>query len=238
MAELFMSNPHPRVSPKGCPYDFFTRKADMIAFLCDIGGHSEQHCYYPLSWNVKVGAFDETGKVWGHESAEEVDPKLDSEWGIYFGEAQWLYEVMFEDARSMYVEGEWTSWPGDDQGDWTFEFAGRSGGYLILHSWNGHNLEGILSDDFEAEFLEDLPWKQLRKFYRGIQCLHDDLNKRWEGHSAAEVNVSYHLNFQRVLWEEEKQAEEKLAREEEARMRAARVQLGSGAGRRRKIKQG
>jgi hypothetical protein len=128
------------MSPKTrCPYLFPAKsKTEMITYLLmdcqDRQWARTDYEGYFFNWNVKAHGVD-----WDNpEGGCKLDPSLDEAWEK---EAQedWVYQAAFEDAQRHYIEGEWSSSPGDDQGDWQFGFYGRSGGHLCLESWRGFN---------------------------------------------------------------------------------------------------
>ncbi len=171
------------------PYNFRRMtKAAIIAELCE---HAMR--YGGLAWNIKVYNADWTGHGGGHEHPERVTAALDELWESTLQASEWLVNDAYEGAVRMFLDGEYTSYPGDDQGDWTFSQEGRSGGWLVLTGWRGHNLMGMYSD--LKEWLRDeLTWAELRAFHRGIVCLDHDLRNP----SRA---VSYEVNYLRGRWE-------------------------------------
>ena len=149
----------------------------------------------PLAWNVKVNNIDTTGKAGG--KGELVDSKLDKDWENHFKQnEQELTSLIFEDSQCGYIDEEYSTYPGNDQGDWKFCFGGRSGGWLILEEWKNTNfLDGFDSNGSWEIYLEELDWKSLKTLYRGVRCMDQDFTR-----AKASENVSYELNFQRTLW--------------------------------------
>jgi hypothetical protein len=190
---------------KRAPYTFphRTRKA-MIGYLLegpDGGGRRGYYEHwggnYPFSWNVKAYHVD-----WGHPKGEnELDASLDAKWEKHLEDDGGNVENWaFENARMQIDDDEWCSYPGDDQGDWDFAFAGRSGGHLVLQEWRGMKVHG---ESFDlVEWLDSLDTDTLRKFYRGIRTADSDFTS-----AKASEEVEYHVNFIRSEWELERQRE-------------------------------
>ncbi len=195
-------------------YTFPARsRADMTDYLLSHVGYGGWNHpirrWSPLAWNVKVHSFDQTGQCHGGEAC---DPLLNDEWLFYLKDNDWVISTAFEDAGRYLIEGDYTTYPGNDQGDWRFCFGGRSSGWLILEIWKKDNfLKGFSGHGFRGTnewfvYLKDLSFSDLRTLYRGVRCMDVDftpLNARKE--------VSYQINFQRVLWEEKLREEWKIA---------------------------
>jgi hypothetical protein len=182
----------------------------MTAYIVDRKAYYADHTSFAFSWNVK--AYNVNCK---HPKGEKLNPIFDDEWLAEMESNCERYNWAQEDAQSFYAAPEnlWTSWPGDDQGDWQFGFYGRGGGHMCLEQWRGTKLYGSYFD--LAEWLESLTFKELRKFYIGIVCADHDFTPR-----AACEEVEYKLSWQRAQWEEEKEAElvEDARAQEEARL--------------------
>ena len=176
-----------------CPYNFSIKsRRGMTEFLLSNGGYSAwRQGTYPLEWDAKVRRPDMTGRAYGE--GEPVAAALDEQWEEYLNDNPELFWHICEDAARTYLEDEYTSYPGADQGDWRFHLVGRSGGHLVLASWRGYQLEGLYEDSFE-EFLNELSFPELRALYRGVVCLDKDVNP--------DLEFSWALNFHRVIWEE------------------------------------
>lgn len=179
-----------------CPYSFPARsRAAMTAYLLDRKGYCDGYTAFPFSWNVKAYSVDcESPK------GETTNQALDRQWLEYLRDNGDMYSFAQEDAQRIIADGDWTSWPGSDQGDWRFGFYGRSGGHLCLESWRGITAHGR---DFDAsDFIESLTFKELRAFYRGIVCADHDFTQK-----AACEEIEYQLAFIRRQWEGEKDDE-------------------------------
>ena len=191
-----------------CPYSFpLKSRADIVDFLTRDGRYYSG-TRYRFAWNVKTYAADFEGdSLRKHDPA--LDPALDSE-------SFWRW---CEAAAQGLSEGEWTSYPGDDQGDWGFSFAGRSGGWLVLEKWRGRDMRDL--DPTEMMDPEEWPFADLRAFYRGIVCADQDFTP-----AKAATEVEYQAAFDRGQWEEMIRDENDMAAADLARdMAAARPDL-------------
>ena len=113
----------------------------------------------------------------------------------------------------MYTDGEWTRYPGIEQGEYKFSISGRSGGWMLLDTCPIADATLVWEDreDYQA-WLQDLSDVDLTNFYKAIVQLDHDLS-----HEACRKEIEYHYAFQRSVWEEEQlEAEENAAREIEA----------------------
>ena len=190
-----------------CPYTYPHRsRAGMTAYIVDRTAHSDYHTTYPICWNVKVYSADWSG----HAGDETVNARFDKAWDEYMNDNPEFSSMIFEDAGRTFSEGEYTTYPGDDQGDWRFGFFGRSGGWLALTEWTGTKLYGR---DFDlAEFCAALSFTELRILYRALRCMDADITR-----DKVNEEVSFHVNFQRHQWEADRLAEEdENARDAEA----------------------
>lgn len=178
------------------PYTFAAKsRAAMQAYILNRTPYYDHHTSFPLSWNVKAHNVD-----WYHPDGEPINAALDDAWNAYLQANPDVADLAFEDAQRGYIEGEWTSYPGDDSGDWKFGFYGRQGGHLCLEEWRGRKLYGR---DFDLqEWLESLSFAELRAFYRGIVTADSDFTP-----TQASKEVEYHLAFHRANWEAERDAE-------------------------------
>lgn len=190
-----------------CPYNFSLRsRTDIIGFLTERkrAYFTWRTGYAPLTWNIKVYDYDSSGLNRGQPDYP-ITRRYDVAW------QQWLQEIancctgetneeqLFwracEDGLRYYLE-DYTVWPGDDV-DAKFAVLGRSGGYLCLEKWNGHQLwhcgHGGAAD-FER-FLQKLPFKELRELYKLVVCLDRDIQP--------EAEVSHQFHFYRADWEQE-----------------------------------
>lgn len=187
------------------PYRWSLRsRAAITDFLAqDWRCYSQRHGSFLFSWCVKVDL--NSNQRMGKAGEEPVDARFDMAWEEYLERNDSLFWLCCEDAARYYLEDGYTSYPGDDQGDWKMTQCGRSGGYLALTAWRGYSLDGY-GEQAIRDFCEEMPFKDLRAFYRGIVCLDHDLTRE-----KASAEVAFHLNFQRSQWEESLVAAETVA---------------------------
>jgi len=138
--------------------------------------------WYPFAWNIKLrgDAFriDNREVLLKHNPDLKLNPAHDPHWEAWLAQNDPAYFGWFcEDALSQFLDGDWTSYPGDDHGDWHFTTTGRSGGWLILTKWRFAEFgRGNMNADGLLEWLEGLDEDDLRKFYNGIVCLDHELS--------------------------------------------------------------
>lgn len=206
-----------------CPYSFPARsRKAMLAYL---GAHSS---YWPMSswnrgfvlaWNVKIYKLDSSGKAAPLDYP--VQDRFDAQWEAYAENDSHLFWEACENAARLYTDGEWSNYPGIEQGEWQFGINGRSGGYMILsdapawltkpRGWACNRMTWDSRGDYQ-EWLAELPTDQLRRFYRAIVALDRDLRRE-----ACESEVAYHIAFRRHEWESDLIAAETCsARRQEA----------------------
>ena len=199
-----------------CPYAFpLKSRADIVAFL-DRRGRSYAYRRYAFAWNVKTH-----GATFDGESLRRhcpgLDPAEDSAWEALLSDDNGgLVWTWCEDAarNSGVQDDEWTSYPGADQGDWQFSFAGRSAGWIVLEKWRGRDVRDI--DAAELMDPEVWPFADLRAFYRGIVCADQDFTP-----ARAAAEVEWFAADYREHWEAERAEERAAEAEAEAEAIAA-----------------
>ncbi|GJD90615.1 hypothetical protein BHAOGJBA_4157 [Methylobacterium hispanicum] len=156
------------------PYVYPHRtRLDMAAFLAGHDTHGERYGGSHLAWNIKVGGADMSGKVENGEA--EIDAGLDALWGKYaerHGER--LFLDACRDGIRSYLDGEATTYPGTDQGDFVFGTQGRSGGWLVLEKWRGRDL-GFGSRAEMVEALLEMKPDDLAALYAAVVCFDRDI---------------------------------------------------------------
>ena len=182
-----------------CPYTFAarSRKAMIDYLLNDRRPYYANPSNYLFNWNVK--AYDVNGLTPKGEYA--LNPAHDAAWRRHLDDsrnAQMVEEIAFEDARRYINEDDWTSYPGDEHGYWEFTFEGRQGGHLCLEKWRGLRFDTADIDGLRETF-EEMPFDELRAFYRGIVCADSDFTP-----AKASENVETQVNWQRHQFEEER----------------------------------
>ena len=113
-----------------CPYRFPARsRKAMVAFMESIGGYYERPHRYPFSWNVKLPYVPSanTARTLNpfHPEGGQFAPTLDDAWQAEMESDGFAYRLI-EDMRSGLDF--YSVWPGVDQDQFSFSFAGRQGG--------------------------------------------------------------------------------------------------------------
>lgn len=198
------------------PYHFpLKSRQAMTAYL------AEHESYWPmnswnrgfvLSWNVKVYRADYRGK----HGSEPVNPAYDDRWDAYVELNHDLFWHACEDAARYLLDGEYSTYPGDDQGAYRFMLNGRRGGHLCLMAcaivpqprrWR---MAPFIFDDRAdwEDYLGGLSFAELRRLYKAIACMDQDFTSE-----KVSAEISHHFNAYRSAWE----AEQEEALEDEAR---------------------
>lgn len=187
---------------KRCPYTYPHRsKKARIEYLVahqSYGGWNHPYRgWSPLAWNVKFHVRDWSGK----EGDYKVCGLRDAEWDENAQNDVHLWMAIVEDMQRQYVEGEYCTYPGDDQGDWDFQFAGRSGGWMLLESWKPLTATYFLNcfndSDGWKQWLEAKSASTVEVLYRAVRCMDADFTTE-----KIVKEFEYQLNFQRSQWEE------------------------------------
>lgn len=176
----------------------------------DYGGWNHPYRRWsPIAWNIKVHFdYDETGHSGG---GEPVDKRFDDAWQKYVTSHPGVWDEVLECAQRdlgifpEYVGKnlpnffEYSSDPGDDQGDYQFAYGGRSGGWLILAQWKSYDFLRMESrGDFEETLEEMAENGDLKEFYRVVQGMDNDFSKPKQKEA-----INYAFNWVRSQWEEE-----------------------------------
>lgn len=192
--------------PESCPYAF---PAKTLGEVADFLLKSRERMYATryrsgsrLAWNVKVYHADALSAV----DYSTCNKALDSAWTKFLDskQGQHIHDIVFSAAQAYY-HGDWTAYPGEDQGDWKFFFGGRSGGWLCLESWRGTDFATMSEDsyiEFVASLIDDYMLDRvegLARFYAGIVTADQDFTPE-----KASSEISYQYGVQRELWEEER----------------------------------
>lgn len=195
-----------------CPYTYPHRsKSGMIQYLTSHdsygGWNHPNRGWSPLSWNVKLYSFKTDGK----QGDSKPNEALDDAWGQYTEQNPELFNWIVEDMQRTYAEGEYTTYPGNDQGDWEFCFAGRSGGHMLLQTWKNSwaNVDFLRDFSSEAEWgqwLDGLSFKNLQRLYRAVRCMDQDFTR-----TKINQEAEYQMSFRRQEWESEQSESELMA---------------------------
>jgi hypothetical protein len=195
------------------PYTFpHKSRADIAAYL-DRRGRSYQYQRYAFAWEVKTHGANFDGAAL-RQHLPDLDPRDDSAWDSFCESNGDLFWSWCEDAarNSGVQDDEWTSYPGADQGDWIFSFAGRSAGWIVLEKWRGQDVRDVDAADFLDRDLWS--WADLVAFYRGIRTADSDFTC-----AKAAREVEFFAADYRAQWE----AERREAREAESDRVAADI---------------
>ena len=185
------------------PYNFSARsRADMISALESIGGRYDGRNRYPFAWNVKIHSIGDMTAAGLAEfdsgTGEPFSPAWDSAWAAHLERSDSLFWDICSDAGRYYTDGDYCTWAGNDQGDYGFEFHGRSGGWLVLTKWRGRSLRDFsIADDCGADSYASLTWPEVRQLYRAIETMNQDF-------TPAKIRAEFrsHLAMARGQWEE------------------------------------
>lgn len=155
-------------------YEFPLRtRLDMAAFIAGHATYAERRRDAHLAWNIKVHEADMSGKVENGEAA--IDPAFDELWAAH-AEENWsdVFWAACNEGLREYVGGEASTYPGSDQGDFTFQTRGRQSGYLVLTEWRGMRM-GFGSHDEFVDMLLAMEPNDLAALYGAIVCFDKDI---------------------------------------------------------------
>lgn len=195
--------------PEEDPYTYPAQtRSEVIAELIKHSMHRDGYGPFRLAWNIKLRDFDSSGKG---VTDYPADPQFDQRWEeeLQGNSGQRIYERAQEGALSQFVGGtlpglrsEYTTYPGDDQGDYGFSIEGRSGGWLVLSEVAGLGRLGWGSQAEMEEALKELDADELRKLYRVVRNLDRDVTP-----AKAAQEMAYQYAYIRNEQEEEWKAE-------------------------------
>jgi hypothetical protein len=176
-----------------CPYTYPHRsKAAQIEYLVAHTNRNSDHHWWPLVWDVKFYS----ANVDGIGTDYPIRRWLDDRWAEYRQEnCDELWSMVVENMQDHYVKCEYTTWPGDDQGDWAFCFFGRSGGWMRLDHWKSQEMHFVGTDDWR-EWLEEQPAERVRTLYRAVICMDQDFQR-----NHIEAEFAYQMHYRRHDWE-------------------------------------
>jgi hypothetical protein len=152
-------------------------------------------------WNVKIR--DTRGND-GTKGEYMVRRWLDQRWHEHTNEhGDDLWNMVVEDMARHYTSSEYTSYPGEDQGQWNFFFFGRSGGWMGLEWWKRPGMDRpLITGRFSCcdewlTWLQEQPAFIIRELYRAVRCMDHDFTR-----DKIQNEYCYHLNWHRAHWEE------------------------------------
>lgn len=162
-------------------------RKQIVDFLADHTRYDRDEAL-PLAWNVKLYGldldFDHLIEVYRNSGEYPRDARwldypefLTPAKGKYEENEDNLFDSAVEAARRNIEDGEVTLWKGDTLAV-SYEFHGRSGGWLVMTSFMGDKLGGMWAADFR-EWLTELDYNKLRNLYElVVQNDHDFARKQ------------------------------------------------------------
>lgn len=191
-----------------CPYRFPARsRAAMINAMERIGGYGGWNApgrqSWAFAWNVKVYSrnYDELAETLNsfHPEGGAFDPTLDAAFASYLEESDSAFWGVVEQMRHRVTDCEWSDYDGNT--GFEFEFAGRSGGHLVLTRAHGRLLQSIDFDDMRED-KDEWPFADVRTLYRSLMVMDRDFSD-----SAVRSEWLFQLAHYRYQWESDKVAE-------------------------------
>ncbi len=174
------------------------KRSEIIKELINHTMHAERYSPARLAWDIKVHSFDTDGKSADYPG----NPRFDARWKKEVEADDQIFYEACSDATSMFRNDEYTTYPGDDQGDYKFEMEGRSGGWLVLDEVAGIGKLAWSSQTEMEDALLALDASQLTKLYRVVVNLDHDLTT-----AKIDREMAYQYSFRRKQLEEEWQEE-------------------------------
>lgn len=179
--------------PYGAP---LRNRLDIVRSLTSHEMYSDgRYSSYQIAWSLDKFGADTSGKV----NAEEYKPneKYDERWQDYVDSDHRVEEWVFEDAVRTYTEAEYTTYPGDDQGQYRFAVGGDCGDKIALTKWfryEGTEISWRDKDNY-VTWLRELDNEDLRDFYRLVTHVDADVQKFKE-------DLAHQYSFRRMQTEE------------------------------------
>ena len=180
-----------------CPYVFpLSTKREIVSFLGSHPGHDTGSRDFALSWNIKVGLLDTTGRK--HDDEFKFDPEFDAKWEaeVQADREGNMFNQACEDGLRQWTEGEYSTYPGDDTGKYEFHTAGRMGGHLVLTGCMGDRTIFSGRASFVEWLEEEATDVQLVDLYKVVSCCDRDL-------ADPTKEVEYQFAFMRSCKEQE-----------------------------------
>lgn len=166
-----------------------TKRAAITDFLVsNFNGHCFDRDYAHFCWNVKLRRLDlsfdnlmavyrkwEDSRLTDPATVEKCRQVYDQKHG---DDTEGLYEIAVELACEHVVESNDTAdsyktlWFGGDIRP-VLRFGGRSGGWIYLESFNGHNLLDAHEDDIR-DVLNEMDWHTLKLLYAFVVMCNAD----------------------------------------------------------------
>jgi len=161
------------------PYSFpLESRREIIQFLTEriVYESQEPHRRYAIAWNIKAPSPDTSGRTAVHSP----NPEFDERWKEYLESNEDLFWELAADALRPFTDGLFSTYPGDDQGDYSFEIAGRQGGWLLLTGIKGLGPMLWFDQVQMREWFKRLSDQDLIKVYRAVATLDTDVNPEKE----------------------------------------------------------
>lgn len=142
------------------PYWDIVRKhgrshASMVKFICNIGGYADHGDRFAIEFNVKAGGASvdvdhlwmvattktDYATVYSEMTPEEQTAMEQAFRDTYAEHAMSVFDWGLEEARDGWTDTDmpFETWLGE-RIDWSWEFAGRCGGHLVMTECEGINL--------------------------------------------------------------------------------------------------
>lgn len=185
-----------------CPYKFDAKsRVAMVDYMRSNGGRYYRPYRYAFAFDVKVGHLIYSQALTA-EALESHNPESrpfvaawDSAFASYANEPGFFDSICEDMARDV---DDYSSYPGDDQGDFGFTFGGRSGGWLLLEKWQGRDLRNLDFDDLLAD-KDSWPFERVRSLYRALVCMNQDFRPQ-----ALIESYMAQVGYRREQWESER----------------------------------
>jgi hypothetical protein len=191
-----------------------TRK-EILAFLGGHPLHAADRYDCCLAWNIEIRNPELSGRC---EGGEPVEDRFDALWDRACDKDAAVFYGALEDALSTYLDGDYTTPPGDDQGSYEFHTADSSGGWLVLSKFDGDRTVFRGADQLR-DWMSELDDASLAKLYKLVVSVDHDVAGR-------DLTVSRSLNFVRSNKEQEWRDEPTAAVEQAVEVGLPFVELG------------
>lgn len=198
---IFPDSEKPGENPYKMP---LTGRRDIIDFLKSHTVHRTDGPYsnWSLAWNIKTPNFNSSGRFDAKEHPELAqeftpDPAFDQRWAEHVDIDERLFEEACENALREYREGSYSLWEGSEEGAYNFQTTGRSGGWLILTKFAGHDGRDLQWEDAKhlETWLDSLEDAELVHLYKLVTQVDADIARR-------DDEMEYQYAFQRQAIEE------------------------------------
>lgn len=185
-----------------CPYTFDAKsRVAMVDYMRGVGSRYYRPYRYPFAFDVKLGhliynqALTAEALASHNPESRPFVAQWDSAFATY-AESEGFFDSICEDmARGV---DDYCTWPGDDSGDFTFTFEGRSSGWLCLAKWRGIDLRNLDFDDLLAD-KDSWPFERVRSLYRALVCIVQDTRPQ-----ALIADYMAQVAWRRQQWERER----------------------------------